>query len=213
MVDPIPNGVDVERLATGVHAKGSYALSLGRVCPEKAFHLALNAAHRADMPLLLAGQVFPYESHIKYFNQQIVPRLDSKRRFIGPLRFSRKRSLLSRARCLLITSSVAETSSLVAMEALACGTPVVAFRSGALPEIVDHGETGYIVDTLEEMAAALRAVDSLDPEKCRDVARRQFSSHVMAARYLSLYEQMISSQCHEPVLSVGATDRLWAATS
>jgi len=197
----------------GMHCKGSFALSLGRVCPEKAFHLALTAAHQADIPLLLAGQVFPYEAHVKYFNQQIVPRLDWKRRFIGPLRFSRKRSLLSRARCLVITSSVAETSSLVAMEALACGTPVVAFRSGALPEIVDHGETGYIVDTLEEMAAALRAVDSLDPEKCREVARRKFSSHVMAGRYLSLYEQLISSQFQEPVVSAGSSDRLWAATS
>jgi len=213
MVDPIPNGVDVERLATGAHAKGSYALSLGRVCPEKAFHLALDAAHQAGMPLLLAGQVFPYDLHLKYFNQQIVPRLDRMRRFVGPLRFSRKRSLLSRARCLLITSSVAETSSLVAMEALACGTPVVAFRSGALPEIVDHGETGYIVDTVDEMAAALRAVDSLDPEKCRAVARRQFSSHVMAARYLALYEQLISSKCRQPLQTVGASDQLWVATS
>jgi glycosyltransferase involved in cell wall biosynthesis len=212
MVEPIPNGVDVDRLASGVLAKGDYALSLGRVCPEKAFHLALDAAHVAGVPLVLAGQVFPYPLHFEYFNREIQPRLDELRRFIGPVRFSRKRSLLSRARCLVISSGVAETSSLVAMEALACGTPVVTFGCGALPEVIEHGETGFIVDNVKEMAEAIRAAGSLDGEKCRTAARHRFSGQAMAARYLSLYERLITSNSEE-VTVPAALDTRCAATS
>ena len=164
----------------------------------------------ADMPLLLAGQVFPYSTHLQYFSTQLAPRLDRQRRFIGPVRFARKRQLLSSAKCLVISSTVAETSSLVAMEALACGTPVVAFRSGALPEIVDHGITGFIVDTVDEMAEALRAVEALDPEKCRQIARRKYSAQVMGKMYLNLYEQMITQSTPEYVTPIGSSGRQWA---
>ena len=88
-------------------------------CPEKGYHLALDAAHLAGMALLLAGEVFPYPEHQRYFHEEIGPRLDSTRRFIGPVGGQRKRGLLQRAQCLIVPSLVAETSSLVAMEALA----------------------------------------------------------------------------------------------
>jgi glycosyltransferase involved in cell wall biosynthesis len=171
------------------------------VCPEKGFHFALDAARTADVPLLLAGQVFPYESHLKYFSQEILPRLDRRRRFLGPARFARKRSLLSHAKCLVITSTVAETRSLVAMEALSCGTPVIAFRSGALPEIVEHGRTGFVVDNVEQLAQALCEVGQLDRQACRQTAHARFSSQTMTAEYLHRYEQMIArrvSKC-EPL--------------
>jgi len=191
MVCPVSNGVEVDKLEGRLPRRGKFALALGRVCPEKGFHLALDAAHRAGVQLLLAGQVFPYESHLRYFEAEIAPRLDHLRRFIGPLRFARKRLLLARAKCLVIPSTVAETSSLVAMEALACGTPVIAMRSGALPEIVTQGCTGFIVDSVEEMAEALSGVESLDPENCRRAARQNFSARFMATQYLDLYERLI----------------------
>ena len=100
------------------------------------------------------------------------------------------RSLLARAQCLLIPSSVAETSSLVAMEALASGTPVIAFRSGALPEIVAHGETGFIVDSGEEMAEAVSEVSCLSRVRCGDEAVRRFDSARMVDDYLALYRRM-----------------------
>jgi CelD/BcsL family acetyltransferase involved in cellulose biosynthesis len=170
--------------------KRHFALALGRICPEKGFHLAVEAARRADMPLFIGGQVFPYPAHEQYFRDILHPRLDAWRRFLGPLGFTRKRRLLAMARCLLIPSQVPETSSLVAMEALACGTPVVAFRIGALPEVVEHGRTGFLVDSVEEMGDALQAVHTLRPEDCRRAAEERFSVEDMGRRYLSLYARL-----------------------
>ncbi|WP_240539867.1 glycosyltransferase family 4 protein [Salinarimonas soli] len=189
LVEPIENGIPVEALQAR-HAKRGYALCLGRVCPEKGQHLALEAAKQVDVPLLVAGEVFGYEAHESYFRKEILPRLDAQRRFIGPVGFARKRRLLTAARCLLITSLVDETSSLVAREALACGTPVIAFGRGALPETIAHGRTGYLVDSVGEMARAIRAADGISPERCRAEARDRFPEERMTARYLSLYREL-----------------------
>lgn len=186
----VPNGVPVERLAAR-HARRNFALALGRVCPEKGFHLALDAAVRAGVPALLAGEVFRYPAHEDYFRREITPRLDSRRRFIGPVGFARKRRLLSAARCLLVPSLVPETSSLVAMEALACGTPVVAFPAGALAEVIEHGRTGFLVRDAEEMAGAVAQSARIDPEACREAARARFSLARMTGRYLMLYEELV----------------------
>jgi glycosyltransferase involved in cell wall biosynthesis len=186
----IENGVSLDRFKTAVRRR-SYALALGRICPEKGFHIALDAAAEADTPVLLAGQIFPYRDHETYFAREIVPRLDGRRRrFIGPVGMPRKRRLLAGARCLLVPSLVQETSSLVAMEALACGTPVIAFPSGALPDIVENGRTGFLVNDQHEMAQAIRAAGEIDPETCRRAARERFSAVRMVAQYLNLYERL-----------------------
>jgi glycosyltransferase involved in cell wall biosynthesis len=189
LLPEIENGVPVEALAA-THARRRFTFCLGRICPEKGFHLALEAAHRAGMPLLLAGEVFAYPAHQHYFEQEIRPRLDRARRFLGPVGFRRKRRLLSAARCLLAPSLVPETSSLVAMEALACGTPVIAFPSGALADIVEHGRSGFLVRNEREMAEALEAVSTLDPDACREAARTRFALPRMTDRYLNLYQQL-----------------------
>jgi glycosyltransferase involved in cell wall biosynthesis len=189
LLPEVPNGVPVEALATR-HAKRNFAFALGRICPEKGFHIALDAARRAGAPLLIAGEVFRYDAHETYFEREIVPRLDDSRRFIGPVGFARKRRLLTAARCLLIPSLAPETSSLVAMEALACGTPVIAFPSGALPEIVEHGRTGFLVRDEREMAEAIGAAGMLDPEACRMAARERFSIGRTFERYLELYRHL-----------------------
>lgn len=190
MLPPIPNGVPVAALGALHPKKCSYALMLARVCPEKGLHLALDAAHAARFRLLLAGELFPYLAHQQYFREEVEPRLDGRRRYLGPVGFARKRRLLAAARCLLVPSLVAETSSLVAMEAASCGTPVIAFRTGALPGVVEDGRTGFLVDDAAGMADALRRVDALDPEECRAVARRRFSHERMAAEYLARYEML-----------------------
>ncbi len=189
LLPPIENGVPVEALAAR-HAKRRFALILGRICPEKGVHLAIEAAKRADIPLIIAGEVFPYEAHQRYFAEEVQPRLDARRRFVGPVGFARKRRLLTAAQCLLVSSVVSETSSLVAREALACGTPVVGFAKGALPETIEHGRTGFLVDTVDEMAEAISHTRNLDPALCRKAARQRFSLEAMAARYFALYERL-----------------------
>lgn len=194
---PIPNGVPLQALQAR-HAKRDFALVLGRICPEKGIHLALDAARRADLPLLIGGTVYPYESHTAYFDREIAPRLDRTRRFLGPLGLAAKRRFLTAARCLVVPSVCAETSSLVAMEALACGTPVVAFPNGALPEIVEHGRTGFLVEDVARMAAAMREVRRLSPGVCRAEARRRFSLDAMTERYFNLYRAVLADAGRRP---------------
>lgn len=204
----IDNGVDIERLTISL-SKQDFALALGRICPEKGLHQAIDAAKFAGVPMLLAGQVYRYETHQQYFEEELAPRLDARRRFIGPAGFRKKRRLLTQARCLLIPSLVAETSSLVAMEALSCGTPVIAYPSGALPEIVEDGVTGFIVSDEREMASAIRAVRFLDGETCRRRARERFSAARMTARYIERYFEMIRKA--EKARSLAATSTpLWS---
>jgi glycosyltransferase involved in cell wall biosynthesis len=187
LLPPVGNGVAVEELPARVSRRG-FALSLGRICPEKNQHQALEAGSLAGVPVLLGGQVFPYAEHERYWHDAVARVLaEGRHRFLGVVGFARKRRLLSAARCLVSTSLAPETSSLVAMEALACGTPVVAFPSGALPEIVEHGVTGFLVRNPREMAEAILEAATLDPEACRATARRRFSAAAMVARYADLY--------------------------
>jgi glycosyltransferase involved in cell wall biosynthesis len=204
LLPEMPNGVALDALDAR-HAKRRFAMALGRICPEKGFHIALDAARRAGVPLLLAGQTFPYEAHETYFAREIAPRLDGSRRFIGPVGAVRKRRLLSAARCLLAPSLAPETSSLVAMEAIACGTPVVAFPAGALPEIVEHGRTGFIVRDEEEMAAAIHAAARIEPEACRAAARERFSLERTVERYFRLYRDLAQRRWTEPVAAESDT--------
>jgi glycosyltransferase involved in cell wall biosynthesis len=202
----IANGVPVNALRSHVH-KRRYALALGRICPEKNLHVALEAGRRAGIPVLLGGAVFAYEAHQLYFYREIAPRLDAQRLFLGPLPFVRKRRLLTGARCLLLPTLAPETSSLVAMEAIACGTPVVAFASGAIPQIVEHGVTGFLVRDEAEMAEAIVACDAFDPQRCREVARERFGLERMTCAYLDAYRQLAparGARAPEAALAAGA---------
>lgn len=190
LLPQISNGIPVEKFRMQ-REKEDYALVLGRICPEKGFHMALNAAIRAEIPVVVAGEVFQYEAHVQYFKKEVLPRLDGRnRRFIGSVDLSQKRSLLSNARCILIPSLAEETSSLVAMEALASGTPVIAFAAGALTEIVEPGKTGFLVNNEVEMAEAIRHVRSISPSDCRRAAEERFSSHRMTKEYLKVYRKL-----------------------
>lgn len=211
MLPAIENGVDLERLypERGVE---DYALVLGRICPEKGQHLALDAASRANVPLVVAGKAFGFAEHQAYFHTQIEPRLIAPHRFVGVVAGDAKRRLIARARCVVVPSLVDETSSLVAMEALACGTPVIAFRRGALIDLIEHGRTGLLVDDVDELARGLAEVQRIDRARCRAVAEARCSRRHMCERYLARYRELVTptrgSRTHAAHLRVDVIDRV-----
>lgn len=192
------NGIAVERFPF-TSEKAGYLLWLGRICEEKGTHIAIEVASRAGLPLIIAGQVYPFSYHEQYYKRAVRPHLDGALvRFIETPTFESKLELLSRARALLVPSLVAETSSLVAMEAMACGTPVIGFRRGGIPEVVEDGVTGFTVDTADEMAAAVMQVRSIDLRTCRRHVEANFSAARMADEYERLYEEVLARTRCEP---------------
>ena len=191
MLKPIENGIPLWRFPLTPCASEGYALALGRVCPEKGFHLALQAANRAGVPLWIAGAVFPYAEHERYFRENLLPQISPPHRYLGPVGFQEKVPLLAHARCLLMASQVPETSSLVVMEAQACGTPVVAFPSGAITALIENGRTGFLVPDVTAMAAAVVRTGAIDRAACQRRARCLFSEDRMAGQYLAAYLRIV----------------------
>lgn len=193
MMGAIENGVEVERFPFESH-KRDYLLWIGRICEEKGTHVAIDVAQGAGVPLVLAGQVYPFSYHQEYFRREILTRFDravTPISFVGELSFEAKLDLLRHARALLVPTLVDETSSLVAMEAMACGTPVVAFKRGAIAEVVGDGETGFVVETAEEMVSALARVGEIGPERCRARVEQRFAAERMATDYERLYTRVL----------------------
>jgi glycosyltransferase involved in cell wall biosynthesis len=193
----VPNGVAIPSFNEIDFRLAPYdfVVAMGRICPEKNVHEAMQAATLARTPLLLAGRVYPYPEHIDYFERKIKPGLGlwvgPGHQLLEPLSCASRSRLLSRAKCLLHPTLAPETSSLVAMEALAAGCPVIAYRSGALTEIVEHGVTGFLVDSVDEMAAAIRDVDKISRAACRARAEQCFGKDRMIGAYLNLYESAL----------------------
>jgi glycosyltransferase involved in cell wall biosynthesis len=192
-VPVIENGLSLPTVRLD-REREDFALALGHIAPEKNVHEALEAATLAGTPVLVAGHVLPNREDGEYLHDEVKPLLDRKgvtHRFLGPLETERRLRLLARAKCLLLSTRAPEPSSLVAMESLAVGTPVIAYRSGALTEIVDDGVTGFLVDTVDEMAAAIRQVHQIHAEDCRAAAERRFSRDRMVHDYFDLYAAMV----------------------
>jgi glycosyltransferase involved in cell wall biosynthesis len=153
--------------------KEDYLLCLARVSPEKGIHLAIEVARRLSMPLVIAGKVDRVDR--EYFETTIEPLVDGLRvRFFGEANAEDKRELYANARCLLVPICWEEPFGLVMPEAMACGTPVVAFARGAAPEIVLDGETGFLVDDVDQMVEAVRHIRAIDPKRCRSDVEERF---------------------------------------
>nr|WP_211234714.1 glycosyltransferase family 4 protein [Glycomyces arizonensis] len=170
--------------------KGRYGLFLGRFHPNKAPHLALEAAHAVGMPLILAGKCA--EAIEKdYFEREVKPRLTSEDIVFGEADSQDKRRLFAEARCLLFPVQWEEPFGMVMIEAMACGTPVVALRGGAVPEVVVDGSTGYVCDHPSELADALRRLDRISPEQCRRRVAEHFDISGLGTAYEDVYRRVL----------------------
>ena len=167
-----------------------YVAFLGRICPEKRPDRAIRIARRAGECLKLAAKVDRVDE--AYFTAEIAPMLSPQAILIGEIADHEKSSFLSRAKALLMPIDWPEPFGLVMIEAMACGTPVIAFNHGSVPEIIEHGVTGFIVGNEEEAAAALRQVGQLSrrliPERFED----RFSARRMTEDYVEIYEGLVT---------------------
>jgi glycosyltransferase involved in cell wall biosynthesis len=169
--------------------KEDYVAFLGRMAPCKGAHLAIAAARRAGVRLKLAGEIQPMFHD--YWHQQVLPHVDDDRiSFVGEADFAMKNELLSKARALVFPIQWEEPFGLVMIEAMACGTPVLAFRGGAVEEIVRDGVNGWICADEEDMAARLATLD-ISPEACRAYVAEHFPVSRMADQYLDIYQHAI----------------------
>lgn len=183
----IPNGIRVDDFPPGDGSEG-YLVFVGRLAPEKAPHLAVELAERTQRPLLMAGVI--EEVHRDYA-RGVLDRAGGAVDFLGPLNRSELSLLLRNAAGLVMPLLWDEPFGLVVVEALASGTPVVAWRRGAMPEILEDGITGYIVDDIEEAADAVARLSRLRRSDCVHAARSRFSDEVMAAAYVAVYEDLV----------------------
>jgi glycosyltransferase involved in cell wall biosynthesis len=173
--------------------KDDYVLWLGRFNADKGPHLAIDAARAAGMRIVLAGKRCEPIEHM-FFETEIVPRLGPDVEYVGEADATLKRELLARARVLAFPLQWEEPFGMVMIEAMACGTPVVALRRGSVPEVVAHGISGLVVDDYARFPAALRAAETLAPAACRAHVRANFDLPVMAAGYERIYRLLVAGE-------------------
>lgn len=162
---------------------------LGRFAPEKGAHLAIQAAIQAGVPLILAGIIErDFKRSVDYFNQEIQPYIDGDQiKYIGPVNMEQKVALLSRARGLLNPIMWEEPGATVVLEAMALGCPVIAFARGVVPELVVHGQTGFLAHTVEEMVEYIPRIGEIDRRMTHMHVDTNFSARVMAGKYVKIY--------------------------
>jgi glycosyltransferase involved in cell wall biosynthesis len=180
----IHHGIDTDAFALH-ESPGDYLLFFGRIHPDKGAAEAIEVARRAERPLVMAGII---QDH-RYFDEQVAPHVDGRRvSYVGPVEHEQRTELLGGATALLHLISFDEPFGFSVVEAMACGTPVIAFRRGSMPELVDHGTTGFLVDDVESATDAVALATTLDRPPIRQRTVTRFGRGRMADEYLAAYE-------------------------
>src|SRR5262245_28100650 len=173
--------------------QGNYLVFLGRISPEKRVDRAIEIAKRAKMKLKIAAKVDAVDRC--YMDTEIRPLLDHPLiEFIGEIGNEEKAELLGNAYALLFPIEWVEPFGLVMIEAMACGTPVIAFRRGSVPEVIDDNVTGFIVESIDDSVRALDKIQHFDRTRCRSVFEKRFSAARMAADYVKIYTELMKTQ-------------------
>ena len=186
----IPNALDLSAFPVRPH-RGDYLLFLGRLSPEKGAHRAIEVAHATGLPLRIAGKMHD-RAEKEYFDNEVRPRLGADVEYLGEVTHEEKVALLQDARVTLFPIEWEEPFGLVMIESMACGTPVIATRRGAVTEVVAHGRSGIVVDDYREMPAALAAADRLDPLECRRYVEERYSPERMVRDYEEAFERLVA---------------------
>lgn len=207
-VGRVYNGVATEGLPFGT-GRGGYLAFVGRISPEKGVTEAIDVALRTGMPLKIAARL-PLEGvdnswvalDWQYYKEEVKPRLASSLiEFVGEVDDFDKGELLKDAAGLIFPINWPEPFGLVMVEAMACGTPVIARALGSTPEVVRHGRTGFLCSTVDEMVDACRDLDTISREACRQDVEDRFSAHAMARSYLDVYRRVCTPIHAEPALT------------
>ncbi len=186
-------------LTPQTHKKPEYLAFLGRICPEKRVDTAIKIAAQSGLPLKIAAKVDKVDQ--EYFKTEIEPLLSQAHvEFVGEINEAQKPEFLSGAKALLFPIDWSEPFGLVMIESMACGTPVIAFNRGSVPEVIDHGVTGYIVEDVQGAVAALQRLDELSRTEIRAQFERRFSSKTMARTYVEKYTALIERRARRPAL-------------
>jgi glycosyltransferase involved in cell wall biosynthesis len=185
----IRHGVDATHFPLG-EGPGRYCAFLGRMCADKGAHRALDVARRAGLNLVVVGKMRT-QAEQDYFQREVKPRLGEDAWYVGEVPHARKLEILQKAWCLLFPIRWPEPFGLVMIEALACGTPVLAFPEGAAPEVIDHGVTGFLCDGEDDMVEALARVHTIDRHACRRAVEDRFSSERMVDEHIALYLDLL----------------------
>jgi glycosyltransferase involved in cell wall biosynthesis len=184
-----PNALDLAAYPVYPH-RGDYLLFLGRMSHDKGAHRAIEVAKETGLPLKIAGKMRETLEK-QYFETYVRPNLGWGIEYLGEVPHEEKVELLRNARATLFPISWEEPFGLVMIESMACGTPVIATRWGAVPEVIEDGRSGIIVDDHRRMAAAIEAADRLDPLECRRYVEERFSQERMVSDYVAAYELTI----------------------
>jgi glycosyltransferase involved in cell wall biosynthesis len=186
-----PNALDLSAYPVHPH-RGDYLLFIGRMSPDKGCHRAIEVAEAAGLPLKIAGKM-QERLEEEYFEAAVRPHLGPDIEYLGEVSHSEKVDLLQNARVTLFPIKWQEPFGLVMIESMACGTPVVATRWGAVPEVIVDGKTGIIVAEHPEMVAAIPKADRIDPLECRRYVEEQFSAERMVRDYEAAYRAMLTN--------------------
>jgi glycosyltransferase involved in cell wall biosynthesis len=173
--------------------RGSYLAFLGRISPEKGIEYAIEAAKQLNIPLKVAAKIDANDK--VYFDTKVHALLNHPLiEFLGEINDNEKQDFLSNAIALLFPVNWSEPFGLVLIESIACGTPVIAFRNGSVPEIIDEGITGYIVESVDEMVSAVKKIDRISRSGCRKRFEARFTSEIMVKNYEQVYNMLLSGK-------------------